>query len=457
MDPKSIHDLDHHFLHPNSNLHALKQASCTIMHGSDGVYVSDIDGNRMLDGIGGLWCVNVGYGRHEVINAIAAQLAKLPFYSTFRNITNAPAAELAARVTRLAPKNLNHVFFGSSGSAGNDTAIRIAHYYFERKGEPERKLVLSRDRAYHGSTFLAAGLTDGMFRNGWSSNQGIIRRLSAPYSYRRPDEMSEGEFLDLLIDEMKEKVEAIGPEKIACFIAEPIMGAGGVIVPPVGYHKRSYDLLKQYGILYISDEVITAFGRIGHFFASQDKFGIEPDIINCAKGISSGYFPLSATLISDEIYEKISEPEASFSVGFTYSGHPAACAAGLANLDIMEREKICETVRESGPNFEETLRSLLDLDIVGDVRGSCFMMCIECVIDKHTKREFEKSTAVADRIAVHAQRRGLLVRPAGNLTIMSPPLIMNEEQISRFGEILRESIQATMDDLTKEGILTIRA
>ncbi|MBK1865383.1 aminotransferase [Taklimakanibacter albus] len=442
-----------HLIHPFSSLAANKEEGCTVMAGSDGVHVMDAEGNRFYDGIGGLWCVNVGYGREEIIEAIVKQLRELPFYSAFNNLTNKPASALAAKLAELAPGKLNHVFFGTGGSVANDSAVRLVHHYFNRIGKPYRKKILSRQNAYHGSTHLTIALTGPVYQAGWDGATDLVHYLSAPHSYRRPAGVSEEGFLDFLIQEMEDAILKLGPDNVAAFIAEPIMGAGGVIVPPEGYHKRTFDLCRKYGIFYISDEVVTAFGRLGHMFASFDKFGIEPDIIASAKGISSGYQPLSATIISDEIFEVISRPGAAFFHGFTYSCHPAACAAGLKNIEIIEREKICERVRKTGPIFEKTLHKLEDLDLVGEVRGSHFMMCIESVADKKTKALLPAEANVGKRIAQNCQKRGLIVRPLGQLNILSPPLTLEVAQIEEIGAILRQSIKATMDDLKKDGFL----
>jgi adenosylmethionine-8-amino-7-oxononanoate aminotransferase len=442
-----------HLIHPFSSLAVNKEEGCTVMASAEGVHVTDAEGNRFYDGIGGLWCVNVGYGREEIIEAIAQQLRELPFYSAFNNLTNKPASALAGKLAELAPGPLNHVFFGTGGSIANDSAVRMIHHYFNRIGKPHRKKIISRQNAYHGSTHLTIALTGPVYQHGWDGANDLVHYLSAPHSYRRPAGVSEEGFLDFLMQEMEEAILKLGPDNVAAFIAEPILGAGGVIVPPEGYHRRSWDLCRKYGIFYISDEVVTAFGRLGHMFASHDKFGIQPDIICVAKGISSGYQPLSATIISDEIFEVISGPDGAFYHGFTYSCHPAACAAGLKNIEILERERICERVRETGPVFERTLKKLEKLDIVGEVRGSHFMMCIENVADKATKALLPDEANVGKRIAQNCQKRGLIVRPLGHLNIMSPPLILDTGQIEEIGDILERAIVATMDDLTREGLL----
>jgi adenosylmethionine-8-amino-7-oxononanoate aminotransferase len=445
---------DEHLVHAFSDLSALREEGArTVIAEADGAYVYDSDGNRMLDGIGGLWCVNVGHGRVEIVEAIAEQLRRLDYYSTFYNLTHPTAARLADKIAALAPGRLNRVYFGNSGSVANDTAIRILHHYFNRIGQPQRKKILARIGAYHGSTHLAIAMTTPAYREGWDSADELVSFLSSPYPYRRPDGMSEADFLAFLIEELTERIETLGAENIACFIAEPILGAGGVIVPPEGYHRKTWEVCRRYGIKYVSDEVVTAFGRLGHMFASQAVFDFEPDIVTSAKGLTSGYQPLSATIVSDEIYEVISAPGGRFLHGMTYSGHPACAAAALANIAIMEREDICGRVRERGPLFERALQSLADLPIVGEVRGSHFMMGIEFVKDKTTKAAFGNDVDVGPRVARHAQTRGLIVRPLGSMAVLSPPLILTEAQIATIAETLRDSIAATVADLTREKLL----
>ena len=436
-----VMEMNSHLIHSFADLHGIKQdGGPTVITSAEGAYVRNSEGEKLLDGIGGLWCVNIGHGRHEIIEAISNQLHELDYYSTFYNLTHPLAAELAAKVTSLAPSTLNHVYFANSGSVANDTAIRILHHYFNRIGKPEKKKILSRIGAYHGSTHLAIAMTTPAYREGWDSADDIVHHLSSPLTYRRPDGMSEEEFCDHLIDEMKTTIEHIGAENICCFIAEPIMGAGGVIVPPHGYHKRAEEVMRSYDIMTVSDEVVTAFCRLGSFFASEDVFGLTPDIITTAKGLTSGYQPMSATLISDEIYDVISASGSYFLHGMTYSGHPACAAAALANISLMEKEGLPEYVRHAGKIFENKMRSLTDLDIVGDVRGSHFMIGLEFVSDKATKEIFADDIMIGKRVARAAQARGLVVRPLGHMAVLSPPLILSEQQIDDVASILRESI-----------------
>lgn len=452
MNKQSTDDIlaqDAHLIQSFADLDGLKQQGArTAIVAAKGAYVTDSDGNELIDGIGGLWCVNVGHGRREIIDAITRQLETLDYYSTFYNFTHPAAAALAEKLASLAPGNLNRVYFGNSGSVANDTAIRILHHYNNRLGRPNKKKILSRIGAYHGSTHLAMAMTTPVYSEGWdTAADGLVHHLRAPYGYREAGEMTDAEFLDTLADDMLGAIRDIGAENIAAFIAEPIMGAGGILVAPDGYHARMRQITAAHDIKYIADEVVTAFGRLGHMFASEDVFGMVPDIINTAKGLTSGYQPLSATIISDDIYDVISEPGAMFLHGMTYSGHPAAAAAALANIDILEREEIPQKAQITGKVFENALRGLSDLDIVGDVRGSHFMMGIEFVKNKDTKETYADEVKLGLRIAQETQKRGLIARPLGNILILSPTLIMDEAMIGEIEGILRDSILAVMAGL----------
>jgi|TARA_B100001964_G_scaffold203611_2_gene232768 adenosylmethionine-8-amino-7-oxononanoate aminotransferase len=445
-----------HFIHPWTDFSTFKEEGSMVMSNSEGAYVIDSDGNRYIDGIGGLWCVNIGYANEEMAEAIAEQIRQIPYFSPFGHQTTPPAAELAAKLARLTPGSLDHVFFGTGGSMSNDTAIRIIHYYFNRLGKTSKKKIISRTDGYHGSTYLAMSMTGVEFdHQGFDLAPDLVHHIPAPNPYRRPDGMSVEVFCDEKVADLENKILELGPENVACFIAEPIMGAGGVIVPPPGYHRRTREVCDRYEVIYISDEVVTGFGRLGQFFASEAVFDFVPDIITSAKGISSGYVPLSATILSKEIYDVISVPQAEgalFTHGFTYSGHAVSCAAGLKNIEIMERDDICGYVREVGPYFEEQLNTLLEHPIVGDVRGSHFMMCIENVADKETKALLPDEAEIGNRIARHCQSRGVIVRPIAHLNVMSPPLVLTRRQIDTMVEALHESIRETMDELTREGI-----
>jgi len=449
-------DLDHHF-HPFTDFASFKESGSMIITEAQGAYVTDSEGKRYLDGIGGLWCVNIGYGRDEMADAMAAQARQMVYYSSFGHHTSVPAAQLAAKLAELAPGSLNHVFYGTGGSAANDTAVRMIHFYFNRIGKPSKKKIITRHDGYHGSSFLTMSMTGIAFDHiGFDLAGGdLIHRISSPNTYRRPAGMTEASFLDHLVAEFRGKIEDLGAETVAAFFAEPIQGAGGVIVPPKGYHRRMAEVCREYGVLYVADEVVTAFGRLGHFFASEDVFGMVPDIVTSAKGLTSAYAPLSATIISDEIYDVLSVPQAKgamFTHGYTYSGHPVCCAAGLKNIEIMEREDLCGHVRELGPHFEQRLGELAALPLVGDVRGSHFMLCVENVVNKETKELLGPEIGIGKRIAAECQEHGVLVRPIGHLNVLSPPLTLDRAQIDHLVDVLGASIMSVADQLAREGV-----
>ncbi|MFG6175916.1 aminotransferase [Halomonas sp. THAF12] len=446
-----------HFMHPWTDFSSFKETGSMVFQQADGVSIQDADGKRYLDGIGGLWCVNIGYGRDEIAEAVAAQIRDIPYFSTFGHHTTAPAARLAAKLAELAPGDLNHVFYGCGGSVANDTAVRMIHFYFNQLDRPRKKQIISRIDGYHGSTYMAMSITGVEFDHiGFDIDRQLVHHISCPNPYRRPEGQSLEDFCDAKVQELEDKILELGPDNVAAFFAEPIMGAGGVIVPPEGYHRKTLAVCRKYDVLYVSDEVVTAFGRLGHMFASEDEFGIVPDIITCAKGLTSGYLPLGATIFSDRIYEVISKPQADgaiFTHGFTYSGHPVSCAAGLKNIEIMEREGLCEHVEDVGDYFERRLHELEELEIVGDVRGRKFMMCLENVADKATRELIAPEAKVGNRIADECQRRGLIVRPLAHMNILSPTLILTREHVDFVVATLRESIEAATASLKADGYL----
>jgi len=441
-----------HLLHPFTDLHHMERSERTIIARAEGNYVFDESGRRFLDGLGGMWCSNIGHGRAEMAEVVAEQIRTLDYYSPFDDLCNPPMAELAERLTSYAPGDLNRVIFTTCGSTAVDSAVRLVHHYWLRLGKPERRHVLSRHHAYHGSSYLTASLSDPSYCDGWLRETGFIHHLTAPSAYHHGRGMSEEQFCDFLIAEMRETIERLGPQNVACFVGEPIQGSGGVIVPPAGYHRRSLELCRSHGILYISDEVVTGFGRIGHMIASEKHFDITPDFITCAKGLTSGYLPLGAAILSDRIYEVLSQPGSYFNNGFTYSGHPVACRAALKNIEIIEREGLCERVQRLGPVLEQALAPLVELPLVGEVRGRRFMMGIEYVADKQTRELFPDKVRIGKRIWRNCQKRGLLVRPLAHLNVFSPPLTLEEEEIHFLARVMHEAILETAEELRREGL-----
>ena len=449
---------DHdHVLHPYQHFDSFKKEGSLVLVEGDGCYVTDANGRRYLDGIGGMWCVNAGYGRKEIAETMAEQALQLCYTNFFVDVTNAPAARLAAKLAELAPGTLNHVAYATSGSCAVDTAIRMAHFYQSRRGQGTRRYVISRQNSYHGSTYLGmtVGKRDGDQSEHFKYIPDLVHHLSAPYPYRRPDGMSLEAFSDFLVDEFAAKIDELGAENIACFIAEPAQASGGVTMPPPNYLPRMRELCTRHGILFIADEIVTAFGRLGHFFASEAEFGIIPDMILCAKGLTSGYIPLSAVIFSDEVYEGISatDPDVWFTHGYTYSGHPVACAVALKNIEIIEREDLCGNAARVGDYLERRLGELRDFDIVGDVRGRRLMMCVEYVKDKTTRERLPDSCNISKRISNACEADGLLVRPIGHLDVLSPPLTITREQVDFVVDTLKRAIIKATTELKAEGVI----
>lgn len=426
------------------------------MEKGKGCYIADENGKEYFDAVGGMWCTNIGLGREEMADAIAEQVRLMAYANPFVDMTNAPAAQLSAKLAELAPGDLNHVFFTSGGSTAVDSAYRIIRMYQSARGKPEKKHILSQKDSYHGGTFLAASIggkpgdriSEFDFITDW------IHHLSSPNMYRAPEHIKTAStFCDHLVDEMEQTILDIGADNIAAFYAEPVLGSGGVIVPPDDYNKRTWLLCQKYDILYVADEVVTAFGRLGHWFASKDVFDIQPDVITCAKGLTSGYQPLGAVIFSDTMYDAMADDEDRFfAAGYTYTGHPVACAAALKNIEIMERERIFDNVNDVGEYFEQQLQTLLDLPIVGDIRGHKFMMCVVNVCDKETKMFFPPEVNIGKCISNRAEELGLIVRPIVDLNIMSPPLTMTRDDVDFVVATLRKAIELTMNDLREKGI-----
>jgi len=421
----------------------------------EGIYVTSSEGRRLLDAPAGMWCTQVGYACPEIAEAIAAQAMQISYTSPWYFL-NGPSAELARRIAAVTPGDLNHVFFTTGGSSAVDSALRFVQFFNNVLGRPKKKKILCRIDGYHGSTQLSASVSG---RAGNKPNFDLesdnVSFLSAPNSFRRPEGMSEQMFLDTLIAEMEDRIEALGADTIGAFIAEPILASGGLLVPPEGYHRRTHDLCRQHDILYISDEVVTAFGRLGHWFASKEVYGITPDIITFAKGVTSGYVPLGGFVISDKVLERISGDNAKgsyYANGYTYSGQPVACAAALANMDVFEERDLLAHVRDVAPYFMERLQSLKDLPLVGDVRGEGLLGCVECQTDPTAAAATDFDTEVTARIDRHCYENGLIVRPIGSMCVMSPALIITREQVDEMIGILRDAIMAVDVELRAEGV-----
>jgi adenosylmethionine-8-amino-7-oxononanoate aminotransferase len=445
-----------HLIQPWEGLEHLGRKVRTVVGKAEGIYVYDAKGNRLIDGPGGMWCVQIGYGRREIAEAIAHQAMDLTYNSPWYT-TSEPAARLAARIAEMTPGDLNRVFFTTGGSTAVDSVLRFTQFFNNYLGRPDKKIILSRQGAYHGSTYLSASCSGKeRDKNHFDFATDLVHHLSSPNPYRRPDGVTVEAFGDGLVSELEQAIAEIGPDRVAAFIAEPILASGGVIVPPHDYHRRTREICRKHDILYIADEVVTAFGRLGHWFASQAEFGIVPDIIIFAKGITSGYVPLGGFAISQAVLDRVSGPDnkgAVFANGYTYSGHPVACAAALANIEVIEKEGLLERVREISPYFLSRLKELEELPIVGEVRGQGLVACIDCVADKQSRNPLRLDYEVGNRIDRHCQALGLIVRPMINMCVMSPPLVIARHQIDRMVDILREGIERTQRDLKAEGVI----
>ncbi len=444
-----------HILHPWEGMADRGEGDRTFSETGSGIYVRDEHGRKMIDGPGGMWCVQIGYGRKEMAEAVADQIMAMPYFNPFA-LGNSTTAKLAAKIAEKTPGDLNTIFFTTGGSTAVDSAIRFLHFRNNVLGKREKKIVISRENAYHGSSYLSATMSGkGRDKSWFDHAKELVHFLPDVNPYRRPDDQSLEAFLDEKVADLENAILKLGSDRVAAFIAEPILASGGVIVPPKGYHKRCLEVCRKYDVLYISDEVVTSFGRLGHWFASEEVFDIVPDIITTAKGLTSGYIPMGACIISDRLIEEISGGDAkgaTFSNGYTYSGHPVAAAAALRNMQIIEEEGILEHVREMTPHFQERLHALGDLPIVGDVRGMGLMGCVECVADRESKNPLALDYEVGNRIDAHCQEMGLMLRPIINMCVFSPPLVIKRDEIDRMFDILEKGIKMATDDLARDGL-----
>ena len=458
VDTHLIQQLDSaHFLHPFTDHQELATRGARVITRGEGIYIWDSDGNRLLDAMSGLWCVNAGYGRRELADAAHKQMMALPFYNSFFQTTNVPAVTLAARLAALAPpagdRRVEHVFYSSSGSESNDSNVRMVRRYWDLMGQPERKVIISRHNAYHGSTMAGASLSGmgGMHAQGDLPIPNITH-IEQPYFFELglPGESAD-EFGLRAARWLEEKILALGPHRVAAFIAEPVQGAGGVIIPPATYWPEIQRIVDKYGILLISDEVICAFGRLGHWFA-YEKFGYRPDLVTFAKAVTSGYVPLAGVMVGQRVAKVLIEQGGEFNHGYTYSGHPVACAVALANLDLMEREQLPQRVRgDIGPYLAEKFGELNQHPLVGDAETCGFMAGLVLVKNKHTRERFSEGLHLGMVCRGHCFRNGLVMRAVGDRMIIAPPLIMTHAQIDEMMALIKLCLDLTWQDARKNG------
>ena len=434
-------DAKHH-IHPFTDHHDMHQKGARIITGAENIYIYDSDGNKYLDGMAGLWCVNIGYGRTELAEVAKAQMEQLPYYNSFFQSAQVPAIELAEILAEVTPPQFNRAFFGVSGSDGNDTVIRLVRYYWQLNDQPERNIVISRKNAYHGSTMAGASLggMQGMHAIGGMPIANI-EHVDQPYYYREGGDMSEDEFGIHAAQSLEKRILEVGADRVAAFIGEPIQGAGGVIVPPVTYWPEIQRICKKYDILLVADEVICGFGRTGEWFGSN-TFNIEADVMTLAKGLSSGYQPIGAVMVSDRVAEIVDRKGKEFTHGYTYSGHPVACAVALKNVQILRDERIIENARDHVMQpLKEKLNTLADHPLVGEIRCHGFVGALELVKDKTTKEKFDQNGSAGAACRDAAAENGLIMRAVGDAMILCPPLIISKPQVDE----LVERIGASLD------------
>ncbi|OLF50853.1 aspartate aminotransferase family protein [Pseudomonas chlororaphis] len=435
-----------HHLAPFSDFKQLKEKGPRIITNAEGVYLWDSEGNKILDGMAGLWCVAVGYGREELAEAASKQMRELPYYNLFFQTAHPPALELAKAIADVAPKGMNHVFFTGSGSEGNDTMLRMVRHYWAVKGQPKKKTIISRVNGYHGSTVAGASLggMTYMHEQGDLPIPGIVH-IPQPYWFGEGGDMTPEEFGIWAANQLEEKILEVGVDNVGAFIAEPIQGAGGVIVPPQSYWPRIKEILAKYDILFVADEVICGFGRTGEWFGS-DFYDLKPDMMTIAKGLTSGYIPMGGLVVRDEVVAVLNEG-GDFNHGFTYSGHPVAAAVALENIRILREEKIIERVQaETAPYLQKRLRELNDHPLVGEVRGVGLLGAIELVQDKATRARY-----VGKGVGMICRQfcfdNGLIMRAVGDTMIIAPPLVISKEEIDELVSKARKCLDLTLSAL----------
>ncbi len=460
-DPLSLEDLDRRTVfHSFTNLkaHAHGDSAARVIAGGDGVYVYDRQGRRFLDGFAGLYCVNIGYGRREMAEAIYAQAKTLAYYHTYTGHSNEPTIRLSERILAMAPGNMSKIFYGLSGSDANEMQLKIVWYYNNVLGRPQKKKIISRQRAYHGGTVMAASLT-GMpiYHKAFDLPLGPILHTVAPHYYRRPQAgMSEREFSRYCGEQLEAMIQAEGPDTVAAFIAEPVLGTGGIIPPPEGYWEEIQPILKKYDVLLIADEVVCGFGRTGADFGCQ-TYAIEPDLITIAKGLTSAYLPLSGAIVGERVWavlEQGSDEFGPFGHGYTYSAHPLGAAAAMANLDIVESEDLAGNARNTGAYFQQRLRdTFAQHPLVGEVRGVGLLAALEFVADKVSRQGFDPALKVGPRISAACAGNGLIARamPHGDILGFAPPLIISRDEVDQLVELTRVGVDAVADELLREG------
>ena len=441
-----------HHLHPFTNHKSLRSSGARVIVRGHGPYLWDSENNRILDGMSGLWTTSIGYGREEIADVAHAQICELPFYNTFFKTTHPPVVALSRKLSEIAPDTLNNIFYGSSGSESNDTAIRLIRHYWWLKGQPKRRIIISRRNAYHGST-IAAGSMGGMphvHAHSYPVYDGF-RHVMDPYWYGESKDGETPEAFGLRAAKaFEDEILAVGPENVAAIAGEPVQGAGGVKIAPSTYWPEVQRIVDKYGVLLLADEVITGFGRLGTWFASE-YYGIRPNLITFAKAATSGYIPLSGLIIDDMIVEALMAHDDDFNHGYTFSGHPVACAVALKNIEIIERERLIPKVQEStGPALSKMLAKFADHPLVGEVRSVGLLGAIELVADKKTRRRFDNPGRVGLICRDHFFRNGFIMRAVFDTMVTAPSLIWTQEHFEEAEAAIRKSLDQTLHDVAGE-------
>lgn len=455
-NPASTHNLTaewqtvdaKHHLQPFTDYSALHRKGAMIITRAEGVYIYDSDGNQILDGMAGLWCVNIGYGRAELGDIARKQILELPYYNTFFQSSHPPVLHLAQLLSEVSPLGFDKVFFTNSGSEANDTVIRAVRRYWDVMGCPTKSVIISRRNAYHGSTMGGASLggMDGMHKQGGLPIPNIVH-IGQPHWFLEGGDLSFEDFGLKVAQELETKIDELGEDRVAAFIGEPIQGAGGVVVPPDNYWPEIQRICRERNILLVADEVITGFGRTGRWFGSE-YFGFEPDLMSIAKGLSSGYLPIGGVMFSNQVAEMLITKGGEFQHGYTYSGHPVSCAVAAENIRLLREERVIENVESKvGPYFQQQLGLLGGHPIVGEIRGVGLIAGIQLAADGPSKRRFQDPGSVGALCRQHAIKNGLIMRAVEDSMVLSPPLIITTTQIDELVDKVKNSLDATARDI----------
>jgi putrescine aminotransferase len=443
-----------HYLHPFTDYRELSAKGSRIITRAEGVYLIDSEGNRILDGMSGLWCVALGYGRRELVDAACRQLEQLPYYNSFFQCSNPPAIELARLLVELTPPQFKHVFFTSSGSEANDTFVRMVRRYWDLMGKPQRQVIISRWNGYHGSTMAGASLggMKAMHGQGGLPIPGIVH-IEQPYWFECGADLEPGEFGLKAARALEAKILEIGADHVAAFIGEPIQGAGGVVIPPDTYWPEIQRIVDKYGILLASDEVVCGFGRTGRWFGCE-YYGTRPDFMTLAKALTSGYQPLGALMVGDRVADVLIGKGGEFFHGYTYSGHPVACAVAIENLNLMRREGIVDRVaRDLAPYWSQRWRTLAEHPLVGEARSLGLFGAVELVPAKPARTFFAARGEAGVKCREHSVRNGLMMRAVWDTMIVAPPLVISRAQIDELIGKVGAALDATLAQLRAEKIL----